>query len=122
MSRRISFLLSLVGIMLIAALLPAASFADPAYPPAPPISYPAAGLNPPPNLESTHTRLAVMVGLGAPALLGAPNGTDSPSLRQRIAAAQTALAPQLSAIGARVLFQTSLVYAGIAVKIPADQL
>src|SRR5689334_12859761 len=107
MSRRISFLLPLLGIMLIAALLPAASFADPTYPPAPPISYPAVGLHPPSNLASAHARLAVMVELAAPALLAAPNGPNSPSLRQQIAATQAALTPQLTALGAHVLFQTS---------------
>ena len=51
MGRRISLLLTMLSVALIAALLPAASFADPAEPPIPPISYPATGLNPPANLE-----------------------------------------------------------------------
>jgi hypothetical protein len=108
--------------MLIAALLPTASFADPANPPPPPISYPATGLHPPANLAGTQGRLAVMIELAVPAVIAAPKGPNSLSLHQRIAAAQAALMPQLASLGARVLFQTSLVYAGVAVTLPADQL
>ena len=122
MSRRISLLLTLLGVMLIAALLPAASFADPADPPPPAISYPSTGLNPPVSLAGASGRLAVMIELTAPAVIAAPNGPNSRSPHQQVAAAQATLMPQLAALNARVLFQTSLVYAGVAVTIPADQL
>jgi hypothetical protein len=120
MSRRISLSLTLLGVMLIAALLPAASFADPPQPP--PISYPSIGLNPPTSLASANGRLAVMLELAAPAVIAASNGPNSRSAHQQIIAAQSTLIPQLAAVGAQVLFQTSLVYAGVAVTIPADQL
>src|SRR6266511_809081 len=122
MSRRISLLLTLLGVMLIAALLPAASFADPANPPPPAISYPSTGLNPPVSLAGASGRLAVMIELTAPAVIAAPNGPNSRSPHQQVAAAQATLIPQLASLNARVLFQTSLVYAGVAVTIPADQL
>src|SRR5438128_2355049 len=121
MSRRISTLLTLLGVMLIAALLPAASFADPTNPPQP-ISYASAGLNPPPRLANANGRLAVMIELAAPASIADPSAPSSISARQQIAAAQAALMPQLASLSARVLFQTSMVYAGVAVTIPADQL
>src|SRR5829696_621549 len=98
MSRRISFLLPLLGVMLIAALLPAASFADPANPPPPPISYSSPGLHPPANLADTNSRLAVMVELSAPAAITAPHSPNSQPSHQQIAAAQAALVPQLTAL------------------------
>nr|MDQ2998020.1 S8 family serine peptidase [Chloroflexota bacterium] len=122
MSRRISILLTLLGVMLIAALLPAASFADPANPPPQPISYSSTGLNPPVRLANANGRLTVMVELGTPAAIAAPNAPSSIIARQQIAAAQAALMPQLASLSARVLFQTSMAYAGVAVTIPADQL
>jgi hypothetical protein len=122
MSRRISILLALLGVMLIAALLPAASFADPGDPPTQPISYPSAGLKPPPDLADANGRLAVMIELAAPAIIAAPSGTNSLTAQQQIAAAQAALVPQIASLNGRVLFQTSLVYAGVAVSIPAAQL
>src|SRR4051812_35621468 len=122
MSRRISPLLALLGVMLIAALLPAASFANPANPPPPAISFPSPGLNPPASRAGASGRVAVMLELVVPALVAAPNGSNSLSPHQRIAAAQATLMPQLTSLGARVLFNTSLVYAGFAVTIPADQL
>jgi len=63
-----------------------------------------------------------MIELAAPAVIGAPNGANSLTPRQQVAAAQAALAPQLASFGAHVLFQTSLVYVGVAVTIPSDQL
>src|SRR6476469_9712073 len=115
MSRRISLLLTLLGVILIAALLPAASFADPANPPPPPpISYSSTGLHPPVSLEGANGRLAVMIELAAPAVIAAPSGLNSLSPHQQIAAAQAALMPQLASLSTRVLFQTSLVYAGVA--------
>ncbi|MEO7912665.1 MAG: S8 family serine peptidase, partial [Roseiflexaceae bacterium] len=122
MSRRISILLTLLGVMLIAALLPAASFADPANPPAQPISYSSTGLQPPTGLANANGRLTVMIELAAPAAIAAPSGPNSQSARQQLAAAQAALMPQLASFSARVMFKTSLVYAGVAVTIPADQL
>src|SRR4051812_39013106 len=113
MSRRISLLVALLSVMLIAALVPAASFADPADPP-PPISYPSAGLNPPASLASANGRIAVMIELAAPAVIAAPSGPNSQSVQQQVIAAQATLMPQLVAAGAQVLFQTSLVYAGVA--------
>jgi hypothetical protein len=121
MSRRISFSLTLLGVMLIAALLPAASFADPTKPPAP-ITYPSNGLHPPSSLVGANGHVAVMIELATPAVIAAPNIPSSLSPRQQVAAAQAALMPQLAALNAQVLFQTSLVYAGVAVTIPADQL
>src|SRR5215207_9566669 len=108
MSRRTSLSLTLLGVMLIAALLPAASFADPADPPPPPVSYPSTGLNPPASLASANGRLAVMLELAAPAVIAAPNSMNSRSAHQQVIAAQAALIPQLAAVGAQVLFQTSL--------------
>jgi len=107
--------------MLIAALLPAASFADPANPP-PPISYASTGLNPPAHLANANGRLAVMIELTAPAAIAAPNDASRLATRQLVAAAQAALMPQLASLNARVLFHTSMVYAGVAVSIPAEQL
>jgi hypothetical protein len=121
MGRRISLLLTFLSVALIAALLPTASFADPANPPPPAVSYQSAGLYPPANLAGANERLAVMVELAIPAL-GNPTDPDSGSPRSHVAAAQAALMPRLHALGARVLFQTSLVYAGVAVMLPADQL
>ena len=98
MSRRISLSLTLLGVMLIAALLPAASFADPANPPPPAISYPSTGLNPPASLAGANGRLAVMIELAAPAVIAAPNGPNSRSAHQQITAAQAALMPQLASL------------------------
>src|SRR5215212_11638677 len=106
MSRRISFLLAFLGVMLIAALLPAASFADPANPPPPPISYPSAGLKPPTSLANSDGRLSAMIELVTPAVLAAPNRSNSLLLHQQVAAAQATLVPQLAALNAQVLFQT----------------
>jgi Subtilase family/Domain of unknown function (DUF4397) len=122
MSRRISLTFALLGVMLIVALLPTASFADPANPPPPAISYPSTGLNPPASRVGTNGHVAVMIELAMPAVIVAPNGLNSQSAHQQITAAQTALISQLAVLNARVLFQTSLVYAGVAVTIPADQL
>src|SRR4026208_1613101 len=118
MSRRISPLFALLVGLLIAALLPAASFADPASPPPPAISYPSTGLHPPASRVSANGRLAVMIELAAPAVIATPNGPSSQSAHQQITAAQAALMPQLASLSARVLFQTSLVYAGVAVTVP----
>src|SRR5689334_8626303 len=118
MSRRISILLTLLGVMLIGALLPAASFADPGNPPPQPISYASAGLKPPARLANANGRLAVMIELAAPAAIADPTTPSGISARQQIAAAQAALMPQLASLSARVLFQTSMVYAGVAVSIP----
>jgi subtilisin family serine protease len=63
-----------------------------------------------------------MLELAAPAVIATPNGLNSRPAQQQVSSAQAALVPQLAALGARVLFQTSLVYAGVAVSIPADQL
>ncbi len=122
MSRRISILLALLSVMLSTALLPAASFADPANPAPPPISYPATGLQPPASPAGANGRLAVMIELATPAVLTAPSSPSSYSSHQQIMSAQAALMPQLVSLNARVLFQTSLVYAGVAVTIPANQL
>ncbi|HEU5098674.1 MAG TPA: S8 family serine peptidase, partial [Roseiflexaceae bacterium] len=114
MGRRISLTLTFLSVALIAALTPAASFADPADPPPPPVSYSSPGLNPPANLASANGRVAVMLELSTSA---------SPTLSTpHLAAAQAALMPRLAALSARVLFQTSLVYPGVAVTIPAAQL
>jgi hypothetical protein len=121
MSRRISILLSLLGVMLIAALLPTASFADPGSPPQA-IAYSSSGLKPPASMIDANGQLAVMIELAAPAAIAAPGASNSLNAQQQIAAAQAALMPQLASLNARVLFQTSLVYAGVAVSIPAGQL
>src|SRR4051794_32509647 len=102
MSRRISFLLPLLAIMLIAALLPAASLADPANPPPQPISYPATGLKPPGHWAGANGRVAVMIELAAPAVIAAPARLSGQSAQQQIAADQAALMPQLAAFNARV--------------------
>lgn len=119
MGRRISLTLTLLSVALIAALTPAASFADPADPP-PPIAYSSAGLNPPSNLASTSGRVAVMIELTTPA--STPGAPNTQALHQQLAVAQAALMPRLAALNARVLFQTSLVYPGVAVMLPAAQL
>src|SRR5829696_5206740 len=98
MSRRISTLLTLLGVMLIAALLPVASFADPANPPPQPISYSSTGLNPPVPLANANGRLAVMIELAAPPMTAAPSAPSSIPTRQQIATAQAMLMPQLASL------------------------
>jgi hypothetical protein len=118
MGRRISLLLALLSVALIATLSPEALYADPESPP--PVTYPSTGLRPPANLAGVNGRVAVMIELATPADVP-PGDPTNPSLRQRVAAAQAGLMPQLAALSARVLFQTSLVYSGVAVMVPADQ-
>jgi hypothetical protein len=120
MGRRISLTLTFLSVALIAALTPAASFADPATPP-PPITYSSTGLNPPSNLAGASDRVAVMIELATSAS-ATPDVPSTQALHQQLAAAQAALMPRLAALSAQVLFQTSLVYPGVAVTIPAEQL
>jgi subtilisin family serine protease len=63
-----------------------------------------------------------MINLGEPAVGAAHNRAAVIARGRRIGDAQTALRPQLVALGAQVLFQASLTYNGIAVSVRASQL
>lgn len=117
MGRRISLLLTWLSVALILAVSPLASFAEPASP----IYTAPNGLNPPPGFDQSAAQVAVLVELAdPPATSGAG---DAPAVQsQRIAAAQAALLRDLSAMGARVLYQVRLAANGIAVTVPPDKI
>jgi subtilisin family serine protease len=122
MGRRIGALLILLNIALIAALAPGASSAGRSNVAPPPIFYDVpAGLGAPQGGGAGDQHLVVMIELGAPPALAAPAQADVAARSRSIRAAQASLQPSLSALGAQVLFQTSLAYNGIAVSIDAGQ-
>ncbi len=114
MGRRISLLLTWLSVALITALLPIASFAEPAPPPV--VHYSPSGLTPPPGLVNPPARVTAMIEIGDAAT--AP-GFNDPSAW---IGTQALLLQSLPALDARVLFQTRLAYRGVAVSAPADQI
>jgi subtilisin family serine protease len=123
MGRRIAALLALLCIALTAALAPAASSAGRSSIDPPPLFFGAPAepiiLTEP---GAGSQQLAVMVELSAPPALAAPAQADIRAHSRSILAAQAGLQHSLAALGAQVLFQTSLVYNGIAVSIDAGQI
>jgi subtilisin family serine protease len=121
MRRRIAALIVFLSVTLIATLLPAAMSAQQLNS-APPIFFQTPDrMHVAPASAASAARLTVMLQLDDPPALAAP-AADIATHRRQIVAKQAVLLQGLSAMGAQVLFQTSLVYNGIAVVAPASQL
>jgi subtilisin family serine protease len=122
MGRRIAALITLLSVALLAALPPMASFAGKSNG-GPPIFYQApTPLGAPPGFSGSNGQLTVMIELSEPAAIAAPTPADVVARSRRITTEQTTLVTGLAALKAQILFQTSLVYNGIAVTISPDQI
>ncbi|HEY3232440.1 MAG TPA: S8 family serine peptidase, partial [Roseiflexaceae bacterium] len=123
MGRRIAALLTLLSVTLLATLPPTASLAGRSNDAQPPIFYQSpTPLHAPPGFDAGSRQVTAMIELSEPAALLAPTPAEIVARSRQIAAKQATLQTGLTALGARVLFQTSLAYNGIAVAVDARQL
>jgi subtilisin family serine protease len=123
MGRRIAALLTLLSVTLLATLAPTASLAGRSNAAQPPIFYQSPTLlHAPPGFDAGSRQVTAMIELSEPAALFAPTPADIVARSRQIVAKQATLQMGLTALSARVLFQTSLAYNGIAVAVDARQL